>query len=75
MKNGIDSTFAANSKEEAEGYVTTAVTSIPRHLATIMCPFYLDVGQMHEAIRVSIQFHMVSYCSVIKAIFFKLQLI
>ena len=59
-KKGIDSIFAANSKEEAEGYVTTGVTSIPRHLATIMRPFFLDTGQMPVAIRVSIQFHMVS---------------
>ena len=29
-------------------------------------PFFLDVGQLPAAIRVSIQFHMVSYCSAIK---------
>ena len=28
--------------------------------------FFLDVGQMPAASRVSIQFHMVSYCSAIK---------
>ena len=65
-KKGIDSIFTANSKGEAEGYVTTGVTSIPRHLATIMRPFFLDVDQMPAAVQVSIQFHMVSYCSAIK---------
>ena len=35
----------SNSKEEVKGYVMTGVTSIPRHLGTIMCPFFLDVGR------------------------------
>ena len=60
------SIFAANSKEEVDGYVTTGVTSIPRHFASIMRPFFLDVGRMPGNSRVSIQFHMVSYCSAIK---------
>ena len=37
-KKGIDSIFAANSKEEAEAYVTTGVTSIPRHLLSCITP-------------------------------------
>ena len=37
--------------------------------------FFLDVGRMHAVSRDSIQFHMVSYCSAIKAIVFKLQMI
>ena len=31
-------------KEDVDGHVATGVTSIPRHLATIMSPFFLDVG-------------------------------
>ena len=62
-------------KEGVDGYVTTGVTSISRHLTTIVHPFFLDVGQMTATYRVGIQFHMVSYCSAIKAIVFKLQLI
>ena len=42
-KKGIDSIYAANLKEEV--YVTTGVTLIPRHFATIMRLFFLDVGR------------------------------
>ena len=34
--------------------------------------FFLDVGRMPAASRVSIQFHMVSYCSAMKSIFYVL---
>ena len=37
--------------------------------------FFLDVGQGLWPSEISIQFHMVSYCSAIKAILFKLQVI
>ena len=47
----------------------------PTHLATIMRPFFLDIGRMPAASRVSIHFHMVSYCSIIKEKVFKVQLI
>ena len=46
------------------------VTSIPRHLTAIMCPFFLDVGRMPAASRVSIHFQMVSYCGAIKLQFY-----
>ena len=62
------SIFAADSKEEVDGYFTTGVTSSPRHLASIMRPFFLDVDRMPVASQVSIQFHMVSYCSTIKCL-------
>ena len=63
------SIFMGNKKEEIHGYVTTGVTLIPRHLASIMCLFILDVGRIPAASRDSIQYHMVSYCSVIKCSF------
>ena len=58
-----------------DGYVTTGVTWTPRHLATIIGPFFLDVDLISAASRVSIQFHMVSYCSVIKFTFLRMEIL
>ena len=58
-----------------DGYVTTGVAWIPRHLATIIGPFLLDVGRMPAASRVSIQFYMVSYCSAIKFMFLRMEIL
>ena len=37
------------TRGQPEAAVTTGVTSIPRHLATIMRLFFLDVGRMPAA--------------------------
>ena len=58
-----------------DGYVTTGVTWIPRHIVTIFGPFFLDVGRMPAASKVSIQFHMVSYCSAIKFTFLRMEIL
>ena len=74
-RNSNKAYLQPTQKEEVDGYVTTGVTWIPRHLATIIGPFFLDVGRMPAASRVSIQFHMVSYCSAIKFTFLRMHIL
>ena len=58
-----------NSKKmESMQYFTTGFTYSTKSLFR---PFFLDAGRLPAAIRVSIQFHMVSYSSAIKVSVFE----
>ena len=60
----------ANEKRwGADGISLRGSPTVLRYRANIICQFFLDVGRFLVVIRVSIEFHMVSYCSTIKSNF------